>query len=158
MNNTASKKKIRNRATAVIYKDEKLLLFRRVKPNAEYFVFPGGGVNDGETVEDALHREVEEELTLKIINYKHLLSINNLKIDNVAINYPTEDQDHHYYLVTDFHGIPELGGSEKESANESNQYHIEWFTFDELKNVENIYPRNIAGMLKQKILQTELCA
>ena len=34
----------RERASAVIIKDNKILLMKRVKPNLEYFVFPGGGV------------------------------------------------------------------------------------------------------------------
>jgi 8-oxo-dGTP pyrophosphatase MutT (NUDIX family) len=145
-------KRIRHRATAVIYKNNKLLVFRRVKPTAEYFVFPGGGAHLGETIEQALVREVQEELSLKISDYKFLFTIKDLKIQNSAINYPIYRQDHHYFLITDFHGVPELGNPEKESVHEGNQYHIEWFTFDELNSKEKIYPRNIAHTLKNYIV------
>ena len=149
-------KQIRHRATAIILKDEKLLLFRRVKPNAEYFVFPGGGTNEGETIEEALLREVQEELSLDVLKYDYLFTINDLKIDNSAINYSTDPQDHHYFLVTDFHGVPELGGPEKESADENNKYFIEWHTFNQLNCIRNIYPGDIVSKLMDSIIKLDL--
>lgn len=149
-------KQIRHRATAIIYKDEKLLLFRRVKPNAEYFVFPGGGTNEGETIEQALLREVQEELSLDVLKYDYLFTINDLKIDNSAINYSTDSQDHHYFLVTDFHGVPELGGPEKESEDENNKYFIEWHTFNQLNCIQNIYPGDIVSKLMDSIIKLDL--
>ncbi|MEI6304741.1 MAG: NUDIX domain-containing protein [Candidatus Taylorbacteria bacterium] len=143
--------KIRHRATAIIYKDEKLLLFRRVKPNAEYFVFPGGGTNEGETIEEALLREVQEELSLDVLKYDYLFTIKDLKINNSAINYSTDPQDHHYFLITEFHGVPELGGPEKESADENNKYFIEWHTFNQLNCIQNIYPGNIVSKLMESM-------
>ena len=58
----------RERASAVIIKDNKILLMKRVKPNLEYFVFPGGGVEKNESLDDTLKREVKEELSLDIKN------------------------------------------------------------------------------------------
>ncbi|MEI7463331.1 MAG: NUDIX domain-containing protein [Candidatus Taylorbacteria bacterium] len=145
--------KKRHRATAIIYKDEKFLIFRRVKPNAEYFVFPGGGMNDGETIEQALLREVNEELSLNVLKYDYLFTISDLRINNSAINYSEEDQDHHYFLVTDFCGVPELGGPEKESVDENNKYFIEWHTFNQLNCIKNIYPGDIVSRLFGSIVK-----
>jgi 8-oxo-dGTP pyrophosphatase MutT (NUDIX family) len=50
------------------FHSEHLLLGRRGKdPNRGLYVLPGGGVEDGETLEEAFCREVMEETGLKII-------------------------------------------------------------------------------------------
>jgi ADP-ribose pyrophosphatase YjhB (NUDIX family) len=38
--------RLNKRAAAVIIKDGKILLMRRVKNGREYFVFPGGGIEN----------------------------------------------------------------------------------------------------------------
>ena len=45
----------------------KILLIKRKKdPFKDYFSLPGGFVNEGEKVEDAVRREAEEELLVKV--------------------------------------------------------------------------------------------
>ncbi len=45
----------------------KVLLIKRSKdPFKDYFSLPGGFVNEGEKVEDAVRRESEEELLVKV--------------------------------------------------------------------------------------------
>lgn len=48
----------RIRAVAIIVNDAKVLLIHRISHGKEYHVFPGGGVENGETVERAVLREV----------------------------------------------------------------------------------------------------
>jgi 8-oxo-dGTP pyrophosphatase MutT (NUDIX family) len=50
------------RVRAVIIENNSLLLVHRIKKDRDYYVFPGGGVEEGETDKDALVREVMEEL------------------------------------------------------------------------------------------------
>ena len=58
---------------AIIVQDDSLLLLKRNNPPVkDRWWFPGGRIRKGETLEDALFREVEEETGLQIIDYKLL--------------------------------------------------------------------------------------
>ena len=53
----------RIRVSALLRWDDRLLLCRHEKPGrGEYWLLPGGGVNAGESLVDALHRELAEEV------------------------------------------------------------------------------------------------
>jgi 8-oxo-dGTP diphosphatase len=52
----------RIRVSAMLRWEDRLLLCRHEKPGrGEYWLLPGGGVNSGESLTDALHRELSEE-------------------------------------------------------------------------------------------------
>jgi ADP-ribose pyrophosphatase YjhB (NUDIX family) len=52
----------RVRVSAVLRWDDQILLCRHEKPGKEYWLLPGGGVKGGESLVDALHRELFEEI------------------------------------------------------------------------------------------------
>jgi 8-oxo-dGTP diphosphatase len=53
--------------SAAIFRDNKILLVRRARSPAKgFYSLPGGRVEFGETLHAALHREVDEETSLKI--------------------------------------------------------------------------------------------
>jgi ADP-ribose pyrophosphatase YjhB (NUDIX family) len=54
----------RIRVSALLRWNERVLLCRHEKPGKEYWLLPGGGVHAGESLVDALHRELAEELGL----------------------------------------------------------------------------------------------
>jgi len=58
------------RVSAIILKDDKILLIHRKKNGEEYWVFPGGGVEDTETPEQGIIREVKEETGLDVLKCK----------------------------------------------------------------------------------------
>jgi ADP-ribose pyrophosphatase YjhB (NUDIX family) len=57
----------RVRAAAIIVKDGEILLVRHVKHGRTYWLLPGGGVKYGETIEEAIVREIKEETNLDIV-------------------------------------------------------------------------------------------
>jgi ADP-ribose pyrophosphatase YjhB (NUDIX family) len=57
-------------ARAIIIENGKILVMRRNKYGSEYFTLVGGRANDGESIEQALVREVKEETGLDVVGYR----------------------------------------------------------------------------------------
>jgi ADP-ribose pyrophosphatase YjhB (NUDIX family) len=57
-------------ARAIIIENKKLLVMHRNKYGSKYFTLVGGRVNDDETIEQALVREIKEETGLNITSYR----------------------------------------------------------------------------------------
>ncbi|MGG2091642.1 NUDIX domain-containing protein [Bacillus sp. S13(2024)] len=57
---------MRDRSAAIIVEEGKLALIKRIWDEEVYYVFPGGGIEEGETTEEAIIREVYEELGLHV--------------------------------------------------------------------------------------------
>ncbi|HZH60076.1 MAG TPA: NUDIX domain-containing protein [Metabacillus sp.] len=51
-----------DRGSVVIIKNNKVGLIQRIRDGSVYYVFPGGGIEIGETPEDGAKREAYEEL------------------------------------------------------------------------------------------------
>jgi 8-oxo-dGTP diphosphatase len=146
---------LRKRATAIIIKDGQILLMRRVKPNLEYYIFPGGGVEEGETIEEALIREVDEELSLDVVKYEHLFSLKNISMPQQVTIHKGNRNDY-VFKVTEYAGTPELGGPEKEETSEENQYYLEWIDITKLNEIKNIYPEEVGKKLQEFEKQNRL--
>jgi 8-oxo-dGTP pyrophosphatase MutT (NUDIX family) len=73
---------IRNRIEAIVRKDNKILLCEDYFKNKRYFVFPGGGIDNNESKEDAAKRETLEEAgvlvkNIRLLNYSHSFTNKN---------------------------------------------------------------------------------
>lgn len=124
---------MKKRAVGVVYKDDKILLIHRIKDGKEYFVFPGGTVEDNEEPLDTMIRELDEEATIKVTD-----SIFIFHIQNISQVWGMRDE--YWFLVKDFTGEPILGGPEKERMNDTDQYHLIWKSLEEIKNLDNLMP------------------
>jgi 8-oxo-dGTP pyrophosphatase MutT (NUDIX family) len=98
----------------IIWKDGKLALIRSVAFG--YYKFPGGGLEDGESLIDALIREVREESGLDVIPESVRLYGMSRRLEKGVWNYVL-DQDSYYYLceVSDRTFPQKLGKHEKEA-------------------------------------------
>ena len=109
-------KKTINVAAAVIYVDDLFLLSKRLEHQHQggKWEFPGGKIEDGESTEQALSRELKEELNIDIIEQSAFMSL--------SFEYPEKHVNLHFQLVTNFSG--------KEQGVEGQQ--VEWFTKNDL--------------------------
>ena len=142
------------RVVGIVIKDDAILLVHRLKNNKEYYVFPGGGVEENESLESALIREIKEELSLDVTKSRLLFQLSNQLREQYGghvIGYPNE----HYFLIEHCSGTPELGGPEKDRMNDTNQYFLEWIAIDHLKDMANLYPQEAVQQLLM-LMQTEI--
>ena len=66
-------RKFFRKARAIVIKDNKLLLIRiDYKDGRVHYLLPGGGVDDGETIKDAIIRETLEEYNAEVEIIKYL--------------------------------------------------------------------------------------
>lgn len=122
------------RAVAILIKIDKILLIHRTENNKEFWVLPGGGVEENEAVEDAVIREVEEEASIKC------------KIIKLLYTHIYSDLGHKqfYYLCEYISGVPKLGEyNEFYTMKEEDQtYKPVWVKIEELPR-KLLYPLEI---------------
>jgi len=126
------------RSSAIIIKGNKILLIHRVNNGEEYWVFPGGAVEDNATPEETVAREVNEETGLNCVKIKFAFFQQNFQNGN----------KHPFYLCSVKGKEIKLGGPEAKRNFSDNWYNPEWIDRSELNNLL-IYPEEI----KEKILQ-----
>ncbi len=131
---------MRNRAGVVLIEDNKVALIERFRAGTHYFVFPGGGVDEGETPEQAAVREAEEELGLRVAIKRQVVEIE------------IGDSRQFYFLVERVGG--EFGtGTGEEMSNlypDDPRLGIHtpiWMLIEELSRHENIYPAGVAELV-----------
>lgn len=111
---------------AVIIENNKVLVMfrRKIKDGVtkEYFVIPGGGIDEGETLEQNVARELKEEMNIDI-NIKGYLGV----IQDDATT-------QHYFHCEITNGVPCLGGEELERMTQDNYYEPMFVDIQELEN------------------------
>ena len=87
-------------AVGVIQKDKQVLIARRQKGQhlEGFWEFPGGKLDEGESAELALARELKEELSIAVVGAQFLFDLN--------YDYPEKSVKLSIFLVREFSGDP----------------------------------------------------
>ncbi|MBF0709821.1 MULTISPECIES: NUDIX domain-containing protein [unclassified Gemella] len=84
--------------SGLIKKDNKYLLVKK-KKNPSHFILPGGKINEGENLETALIRELEEELSIDV-SRSHLTFFTKIETISQFENMPITS----YVFLVDYIG------------------------------------------------------
>lgn len=102
------------RAVAVVLDDDALLVIDREKDGRRYLVLPGGGIEPGETVEQACLRELHEETGLEGV------ILTRLAVDSGP------DREAVYFAVAVRSRNLRLGGPEARRMSRTDRYTPRW--------------------------------
>jgi 8-oxo-dGTP diphosphatase len=129
--------KTRPRAGIILIEDGRLALMERHRQGRHYFAFPGGGVDDGETEEQAAIREAHEELGIHV------------EVLQLAAEVLRENKRKQvYFLVKRTGGEFGTGTGEEYGAPDpvNGTYHPMWMPLDEVLK-ENVVPHELAELV-----------
>jgi 8-oxo-dGTP diphosphatase len=131
---------MRVRAGVVLIENSKVALIERHRAGKHYYVFPGGGVDEGETPEQAAIREMEEETGLHVSIRRKLAEIHFGLSEQV------------YYLVDRLDGEFGTGTGEEFTDSDPDDpsegvYTPIWMPLAELSQRENVYPVDVATIV-----------
>ena len=132
---------MRRAVRVIVIKDQSILVMHRNKFGQEFYALVGGGIDYGESPEQALYREVAEETGLAITN--HRLVIIEDAGDVFGMQY--------IYTCDYVSGEPALAADSSEAlihAKGQNLYTPLWLPLSELPNVV-LQPRELQAVLLQ---------
>lgn len=125
------------RAAVVVVDGGKVALIERRRAGLRYFLFPGGGVEDGETAEQAARREAREELGLDVVLGPHI----------ATVVYGGNEQL--YFAAEPGEGAFGTGGGEEMTGEDfegHGSYVPTWLAVEELSDFD-VRPRAIVDLI-----------
>lgn len=118
--------KIRFRACAVIIQDGEVLLVQHQKYDKHYWLFPGGGVHFGETLEEAVIREMKEETNLDV------------EVGELIMTSESIPPDRHRHVVNAYFTAKVVGGDLK-VGDDKYLFDVKWHRVEDLPRL-TVFP------------------
>ena len=117
---------------------------RRIKDDGtikEYYVIPGGGINENETLEENVIREMKEEFSVDV------------KIRGYLGKDESDETIAHFFSCSIASGIPKLGGEELERCTKQNYYEIRKVAIEDLDKVDILSPDMIMKAFREEYIE-----
>ncbi|WP_375199562.1 NUDIX hydrolase [Bacillus sp. RS11] len=123
---------MRDRGSVVIVENDKVGLIQRIRGGSVYYVFPGGGIENGETPEEGAKREAFEELGVEV------------KV-NECIAKVEYNGTQYFFLSEIINGIFGTGQGEEYADKESDRgtYLPMWVDIKRLSSID-VKPKEVA--------------
>lgn len=116
------------RVGAIVFHDGKVVTTKLQKKGQEYHVLPGGGVESEENINQALIRELKEELNIQVKKFR-LVYIKEL---NLTLPEFTGRGMEFYFVVDEYEGTPTLGYDPE--IKEAKMTELGFLQVNEIKN------------------------
>lgn len=139
------------RSGVILIENDNLALIKRVRFDETYYVFPGGGIEPGETAEMAAVREAYEELGVRVE-----LGVLAAIVELTDRRYPGERKEQLYYMATMREGTFGTGSGPEwtdEYYATRGTYTPVWIHINNLATY-TIRPAKLAEMIALRSLQT----
>ncbi|MCE7936570.1 NUDIX hydrolase [Candidatus Saccharibacteria bacterium CPR2] len=130
---------LREVVRGIVVKDNKLLVLKRNNCGRKYHVIPGGGIENRESMEDAVEREIYEETMIRVkpIRLLYIYTSKRFRV-NVFI-----------YLCEYLNGKPQLlpGSDEfKQNQEGKNLYQPKWLPLETVGEID-LFPAEVIERL-----------
>ena len=118
--------KLRLRVSGLCYKDDSILLIKHSIDGQILWAPPGGGVNFGEYIEEALIREFKEETNLNITPADFLFFTEFIQLPLHAIEL--------FYKVESYSGVISVG-NDPEMGDQNIIQDVEFYTIEQINKI-----------------------
>ena len=141
---------IRIAARALILQERRLLLTRCERQGRTYYVVPGGGQEERETLAQTVARECREEIGVEV-EVGRLLFVRDYIPPEGGFSYLSKErhQVEHFFECRVPEGYRPIEGS----VPDSNQVAVEWLDLEALSRVE-VYPGWLVEVLRTGTLSS----
>jgi 8-oxo-dGTP pyrophosphatase MutT (NUDIX family) len=121
----------------------RVLLIRFVLPNMTFWATPGGGAETGETMLEAAHRELHEELGIAVALEGPVHTATGVfEFEGELI------ENHDTFFTGCYDGTPGLTGSI--AAESASLQDVRWWTLEEMETTtEDIFPRDLTAAIRR---------
>lgn len=128
---------MRQRAAIILMEEEQVALIKRMRNGHTYYVFPGGGIESGETPEEAAFREAREELGIEV------------KIGSCTFELSGPVREYYFtaFIISGEFGTG-TGEEFSEAEPERGSYEAVWMPLEMLSLI-NVYPEELAIKISQ---------
>ena len=130
--------KLSIRPAAIMIKDNKLLVVKTRRHGEEYYLLPGGGIEHGETIEEALKREVLEETGFIVEILKPVYINEYLHEDN-------RDR-----RVVNIFFLTKILGIDNPAKIDDEIIEVTWVDLERLEQID-LYPKKLREYIKEDL-------